>query len=350
MINLGIIGGGAVVKTHHWPALRKLRKQIRVIALARRDTTQARAFATEAGIPHVYNDYRQLLRDPQVDAVLTAVPIMLNGAVLMDAIRAGKHVLAEKPVAATPQHGQRIVKESARRRQVVLIGENFRYRRDIIKAGSLIQAGLIGKVFAFQLLVKFDLAAEARRLWVSRGWRKEARHPGGFILDAGVHPVAALRYVLGEVDMVFAAVLDTSDMIGGPDSLLMQVCMASGVAGQCFFCYTAKEELEIPFDFSIFGTAGALRLVRGEITHSRGVGVAPKIFEVPEVDGGYLQQWKNFCAAIRGETSVVYAPADGLRDLMVIDAALRSSASGRSVHIPVTPGKPLTKSARNSTR
>ncbi len=120
-----------MVRAHHWPVLQRMSDEIRVIALARRDRREAQSFAHEAGIPRIYNDYRQLLRDQEVEAVLTAVPIELNGTVLLDAIRAGKHVLAEKPIAATLRQARAIVRESARRRQVVLIGENFRYRRDL---------------------------------------------------------------------------------------------------------------------------------------------------------------------------------------------------------------------------
>jgi predicted dehydrogenase len=333
VIRVGIIGGGAVVRMHHWPVLQQMSKEIRVVALARRDRREAQSFAQEAGIPSIYDDYRQLLKDKGVDAVLTAVPIELNGPVLLDAIRAGKHVLAEKPIAATPGQARAIVTESTRRQQVVLIGENFRYRRDLLMARDLIRGGTIGTVFAFQLTVKFDLGAKARQRWISRGWRKQARHPGGFVLDAGVHPVAALRDVLGEVSELSAHVLDTSSLINGPDSALMQVRMTSGAVGHCFFSYTVKEQREVPLDFSIFGTYGVLRVVPGTITLTRRVGGSQRVLKVPEADGGYSREWEDFCRAIQGKKSVLSTPAQAYQDLLVIDAALRSSASGGRVRI-----------------
>jgi predicted dehydrogenase len=332
-VRVGIIGGGTVVKTHHWPALQMLRREVRVVALARRNRAQAQEFAREAGIARIYTDYQELLDDKEIDAVLSAVPIELNGRVLLSAIRAGKHVLAEKPIAAMPREARAVLAEPTRRGQVVLIGENFRYRRDLAKTKDLVRRGVAGRVFAFQLNVRFDIEAPTRRPWISRSWRKDARHRGGFILDAGVHPVAALRDVLGEVSCLSARVLDTSPVIRGPDSVLMQIQMASGAAGHCFFCYTAKEQFEKSFEFVIFGTSGVLRVEPGAITLTRRVGGSPRVWKVPEIAGGYLRQWRNFCAAIRGKEPVLSTAKDAYKDLLVIDAALRSSSRNCGVHI-----------------
>src|SRR6266511_2420206 len=95
MIRLGVIGAGAVVQRVHWPVLKEIGKQIRVVAVASRRPQNARAFARQTGSARVYNDYREMLQDPSIDAVLTAVPIELNAAVLIDAVRAAKHVMAE---------------------------------------------------------------------------------------------------------------------------------------------------------------------------------------------------------------------------------------------------------------
>ena len=313
----------------HWPALQHLRREIAVVALARRNYKEATAFAAEANINHVYQSYEELLKDTNIDAVLTAVPIELNGTVLLAALRAGKHVMAEKPIAATLGEARVIVQEADSRRQVVLIGENFRYRHDIMEVKKLVGSGAIGDVFAFQLKVNFDITAAPRTPWISRGWRHEARHPGGFVLDAGVHPIAALREILGEVTSVWAQTLDVSSLIHGPDSLLMQVLMKSGVLGQCFFCYTAKEGNENALDFVIFGSSGVLHAGRRVIRITRGVGMQRESIMTAGHQGEYLRQWKNFCAAIRGEQEIVSTARKAYGDLAVIDAALRSSGDGK---------------------
>jgi predicted dehydrogenase len=333
MIRLGVIGYGMAVRRLHGPALSRLRREIAVVAIARRDYEQAKSQATRAKISRVYQDYRDLLRDSGVDAVLTAVPIELNGPILLETLRAGKHVMAEKPIAATLEEARSILSEIPKRQQVVLIGENIRYRRNLAEAKHLVDSGVIGAVFAFRLKVNFDITAKAREPWISRGWRREARHLGGFVLDAGVHPVAALREVLGEVREVSAQVLDTSPLIHGPDNLLMQVRMKSGAVGQCFLCYTAKEARENPLDFAIYGNKGVMRIGRTTISITHEVGEPRRRVKTGRGDGEYLSQWKNFCAAIRGEEEVVSTATLAFGDLAVIDAALRSSASGKPCSI-----------------
>jgi predicted dehydrogenase len=332
MINLGIIGPGAVVHRHHWPVLQKLADQIQVVAVAGRNPRNAARFAKLAGARRSYADYRELLHDPEVDAVFTAVPIELNGPVLLASVRSDKHVLAEKPIAATPQEARRILKECSRRRSVVAVAENYRYRHDLLKARQLLKQGKIGDVFAFQINVKFDLDAKARRIWISRNWRKDARHHGGFLLDAGVHPISALHDLLGPVSELDAYVTDVSPVLKGPDSLLLQLKLASGVVGQCFFCYTAKEEKESGLDFAVFGTRGSLRVGEGEVAWSSGVGHR-RVYQITGFDRGYLGQWRNFCNAILGKEPLISTPQKAYNDVVVIDAALRSAKSRRRVRL-----------------
>lgn len=318
------------VQRLHWPALRQLRKDIAVEAVVCRNYHKAKAFAAEANITRVYKNYHELLQDGDLDAILTAVPIELNGTVLRAAIDSGKHVLAEKPIAATLDEARLIVQKAERGKQVILIGENFRYRRDLLEVKRLIGLRAIGDVFAFQLKASFDVTSPARQPWISRGWRREARHPGGFILDAGVHLVAALREVFGEVSEVWARTLNISSLMHGPDNLLMQVRMKTGVEGHCFFCYTAKENKENPMDFAIFGSKGAMHAGQRAIRIMRGPGMRSKSITIAKGQGAYLRQWQNFCAAIRGEQGVVSTARKAYGDLAVIDAALRSSAEGQS--------------------
>jgi predicted dehydrogenase len=338
LIRLGIIGGGMAVQKLHWPALSELREDFTVVALARRNYEEAKAFAARTNISRLYKSYHQLLQDSDLDAVLTAVPIELNGTVLRAVLDSGKHVMAEKPIAATLDEARVIVQRAETGKQLVLIGENLRYRRDLPEIKDLLGSGAIGDVFAFKLKVSFDINSQARRPWVSRGWRHEARHPGGFILDAGVHPVAALREVLGEVSEVWARTLDISPLMHGPDSLLMQVRMESGVEGHCFFCYTAKESKENPLDFVIYGSKGVLHAGNRTVKITRGPGMRGKSIAVAEQGGEYLRQWQNFCAAIRGEQEIVSTARKAYGDLAVIDAALRSSSERRPCLIKHGPG------------
>src|SRR5262245_24802886 len=118
-LNLGIIGTGSALRRLHWPVIQKMPDVFRVVALANRTRSKAEAFAADMGGARIYEDYRALLDDPEVDVVLTAVPIAINARVLIDAIQAGKHVMAEKPIAATVAEAGEVVAAAKQTRKVV---------------------------------------------------------------------------------------------------------------------------------------------------------------------------------------------------------------------------------------
>src|SRR5579864_8222372 len=100
-VSLGVIGTGSAFRRLHLPVLQKMTNEFRIAALANRTRAKAEQFAAEISGAKVYDDYRAVLDDASIEAVLVAVPIEFGAQVFVDAIAAGKHVLAEKPIAAT---------------------------------------------------------------------------------------------------------------------------------------------------------------------------------------------------------------------------------------------------------
>src|SRR5215216_433625 len=108
-LRLGIIGTGIATNDLYFPHFAKLGSRIEFVAVANRRRAKAVAFAKRAGIGRVHATGEALLADPEVEAVLLSLPIHLNARWVMKALRAGKHVLCEKPIAATPEEGRRLV-------------------------------------------------------------------------------------------------------------------------------------------------------------------------------------------------------------------------------------------------
>lgn len=333
-LNLGIIGTGSAVRRLHWPILQKIPDAFRIVALANRTRAKAEEFAREIGCARVYDDYRALLAAPEVDAVLIAVPIELNFRILTDAILAGKHTLAEKPITATPSEARAVLRTCKNSAKVIGIAENFRYREDVIKARETIAAGKIGRVHCFQMTTKFDKATEFRRAWFQEGtWRHRPTYPGGMITDTSIHMVSSLRDILGEVDEVYAQVLHGSRATEGPDCLLAQFTLITGVVGHYLACYSAKVIKESALELTVFGENGSLQLTEGEVAwlHTPG---GQTLLDRPEgYDRGYTNQWRNFHRAICGEEILLSTPEEAYRDLLVIDAVLRSATLRESVRL-----------------
>ena len=115
-LNVGMVGAGFIGQLAHLMNLTEI-EQCRVVALAeRRDELRAKV-ATRYEIPRAYRTHHELLRDPEVDAVVVVTPRAYSGPVTLDCLNAGKHVLCEKPMAGTHEQGCRLV-EAARSRGV----------------------------------------------------------------------------------------------------------------------------------------------------------------------------------------------------------------------------------------
>jgi len=333
VIKLGIIGAGLAVEKLHWPALQELTGEAKVVAVASRTQEKAENVARLVNAARTDSDCRSLLADPKIDAVLIAVPIELNAPILMEALAAGKHVIAEKPIAANIHEAEQVLKLCSASDRVVVIAENFRYWENLGRARDLLASGKIGQASAFQLEVRFDIDAVFRRPGMERPWRRFPRHAGGFVLDAGIHAVAGLREVLGDVAELKAELLDGHPIIQGPDSLLMQMKLFNGAVGHYFTCYTAKVERETIFGLTAYGSRGSLRINEGEFTCISDSDTSPKHFKTPNFDRGYYLQWQNFFQAIRDEVAVVATPERAYGDLVVIDAALRSASTGQTIRL-----------------
>jgi len=109
-----------------------------------------------------------------------------------------------------------------------------------------------------------------------------------------VHPVSFLRDLRGEVSEVFAYTLDRHPLIGGPDSLLMQMKLASGIIGQYFTCYTAKVEQESALDFTAYGEHGTLAVKPGMVSWTQGTGKRGSVFRSSKSDRGYKETVAEF--------------------------------------------------------
>jgi len=342
-LQVGLIGAGAAVRRLHLPALEALRDEIRVAAVWSRSPDNARALARQHGIERCWNDYRELLADRSVEAVLIAVPIERNAPLLLEAVAAGKHVLAEKPIAATVAEARRVLEACGRSDRVVAIAENFRYREDVRRARAVVAAGLVGAVQCFHANMVFDLNKDFRQDFIGKPWRQHPAHPGGLAVDAGVHSAAALREILGEVRDLYAQTLHRAGETTGPTGLLVQMTLATGAVGQYLACHTARTDRETVFDLTAYGERGTLWLGEGSVEWTVGPDTKRTAYRPEGHDRGYQGQWRNFCGAVRGREEVYSTPEKAFGDLLLMEAALYSAGTRRRVELApfgTTPAPP----------
>ena len=129
-----------------------------VLGIASRDRERAESTARELGIPRAYGSYEELLGDPDLDAVYVPLPNHLHAQWTIEAARAGKHVLCEKPLALSVAEVDAMT--SAAREAGVAVAEAFMYRHhpQTLKVRELVQAGAIGRVRFLRGTFSFPLS------------------------------------------------------------------------------------------------------------------------------------------------------------------------------------------------
>ncbi|HEX2960483.1 MAG TPA: Gfo/Idh/MocA family oxidoreductase [Ignavibacteriales bacterium] len=326
-VKLGIIGCGIAARELHLPALEKLKDRFEITMLCNHTEQKAKDLSGSLGnVPYVL-DYRELLKSSSVEAVDIALPIHLNYQVTKDALLSGRHVIVEKPVTANLAEGKKILSLSKSSERVMMVAENFRYRKVFMRAKELIKKGKIGKPYAatWDLFNQVTLQSKYART----KWRQHPRYPGGFMNDAGVHNIAALRMLFGDFTSISAFTKSINPKIGRPDTMSIQFESRTGISGvfNIFFSVDGYWENKL----LIFGSKGSIIIQENKLTLKRNA--EDDFVEDLGDDNGYVAEFMDFYNAIMKKRKVLSTPHEGYKDLEVIINALKSADSKRRINL-----------------
>ena len=179
-LRLAFLGCGFITRVHS-RHLRRLGPAF-VTSYASRDAAKAEAFRRQYGGVASYPDYRAAIDDPQVDAVVIAVPPAFHLELTLQALAAGKHVLVEKPAFPRMENYRAVAAARDTAARVVIVGENDHYKPLAVTLRRLLRDGLVGEmVFA-------HFATIALRLKKADDWRNDETMAGGdAFFEEGIH-------------------------------------------------------------------------------------------------------------------------------------------------------------------
>jgi predicted dehydrogenase len=318
-IKLGIIGCGIAARDLHWPALQNLTDQFEITAVCNHTEPKAKQFAQMVGdVPYVL-DYHELLRRPDVEAVDIVLPIHLNYQATKNALKAGKHVIVEKPLAANLSEAAEMVEFEAKYPQVMMVAENFRYHAVFDRVRYHLAQGKIGKPYAVFWNIFF--LVDSKNKYTRTQWRVDHQYPGGFILDGGIHNIALLRHLFGDIVSGIAFTKSVNPNIGEIDSMSFQFETADGVHGMLNIFLSARGFSENRF--LMLGNEGSILVDGNKILIKKEDEI--ELEETVETDGGYQAEFEDFYLAIRQGTKVVSSFSEAYRDLEVLISALESA-------------------------
>lgn len=325
-ISIGIIGAGIFTRDAHLPALRALSDRFQIRAIYSRTRTNAEARAAEIGSGvAVYDDLDALLARPDLEAVAVVLPIEQLPDAVERALRAGKHVLSEKPIAPDVVTAQRLVDLHARYpAQVWMVGENWRYEAAFERAAELVIGGAIGRVLTVNWNIHIAMLPGQNKYYATE-WRRSGTFMGGFLLDGGVHHVAALRLIAGEIAAVSAFAAANRPDLPPADTLAAALRFASGALGS----YTVTFALEYTGphpDLTLVGERGVLAVSRTGLTMTTAAGSQHQALSSRAVE----REYSAFADAVQHGIPHRNTPQAALVDVQVIDALLTAARTGQT--------------------
>jgi len=329
VIKLGIIGAGLAIKWLHWPPLSRLKDRFKVVSIADISPDAAREVSELVGGSATTRDYRDLLSDPALEAVLISLPIHLSAQVLTESVHAGKHALCEKPVGSNLEQARRVASTLRGAPVVVQIAENFHYRRDLARVRELVAEGRIGKPFMIDVAGYYW--TDTGKGFASTPWRWDSQYRGGAITDAAVHQTALLRELGGEIEQLQAFTKLVHPQLSGVDTMVLNVRYRSGVLGSLRFSAAARCTGSDYLNATIFGSEGLIQISEGKLRLKR-TGSDEDLVEEYDPSEAYYDQLVNFYNAIVKGEPVVSTPEEALRDLEILMKAY-DSAESRSVEL-----------------
>lgn len=332
MVNVGIIGIGRIGRVHG-ESITKFVKNAKIKAVADPFLNDnGKKWAASLGIENVYTDYKKILADTEINAVLICSSTDTHSPISIEAINAGKHVFCEKPIDHDVKKIKEvldIVEKSGLKYQV---GFNRRFDHNFKAIKDAVEAGKIGKQQIIKITSRDPEAPPIEYVKVS----------GGIFLDMTIHDFDMVRYLSGsEVEEVFAVGSVTVDpeigKAGDIDTAVITMKLANGATAvidncrQAVYGYDQRAE--------VFGTKGAISIGNDSnssavISNQDGVlSEKPMYFFLERYMLAYAAEINSFVDAISNDTPTAVNANDGLQPVLIGLAAKKSVEKNRPVSI-----------------
>lgn len=199
MLNIGLLGASRIAPSAILEACLLL-PGVAVVAVAARDLDRARTYAVQHGIPNVEPSYAALLARDDLDLVYNALPIPLHEAWSVAALKAGKHVLLEKPSALTASQARTMVDAATLAGRRLIEGFHYRYHPLFARILEIVRSGDLGEIIRVDAVIDVPVPFRPGEI------RWDPAMGGGALMDLGCYPVHWLRTLCGPFDVRSATI------------------------------------------------------------------------------------------------------------------------------------------------
>jgi UDP-N-acetyl-2-amino-2-deoxyglucuronate dehydrogenase len=343
-LRFGLVGAGAI-STQHLEALAAI-PGARATAVASASVERARAAGERWGVAWT-TDLDELLGRDDVDAVTISTPSGLHPGQALAALRRGKHVLVEKPIALSVDAADEVARE-ARARGLVAATVSQRRFEPVTKAiHEAVASGALGRLV---MVVAEGFYHRPQSYYDSAAWRGTVALDGGVLMNQAIHIIDLLRWIGGPVHRVAAHVETIGHRMEAEDTATVSLRFVNGALGAILATTCATTEQ--PTALRIHGEMGRIHLSGEEpVTWDVPGRALPSTPPSEATDGtpgrsatwgtsavGYVRQYTDFVAAVRDGRDPAVTAEDGAAAVAIVAAAYESSRTGKSISIPRTEG------------
>ena len=341
-IRVGLVGAGGNTRLMHIPGFQKL-EGVEIVSVCNRSLESGQAAADEYGIPKVYGNWRDLVENPDTNAICIGTWPYMHCALTLAALENGKHVLTEARMAMDAAEAHTML--AASREYPGLVAQVVPAPHTLAVDSTikeLIADGYVGNVLSVEMRVSQGGFIDRES---PLHWRQDRDLSGFNVMGMGIWYEAMMRWV-GPASSVYALTRVHADhrrdaagerrTVTVPDHVEILCELAGGAVAHVR--HTAVSGLAAPDEVWIFGDQGTLRLQADSMTLSggrRGDDALAEIDVPPEKRGGWRVE-EEFVNAIRGLEPVTHTSfEDGVRYMEFTEAVTRSAQSGQKVSLPL---------------
>ncbi len=330
-LNIGIIGAGRIGKVHMESITYNV-PSARVLGITDVFKDALPGLAEKYGIPKIYNDYKEMLADEEIDAVLVCSSTDTHADISIEAAQAGKHVFCEKPVDLTPEKVKAVIAAVEKAGVKLQVGFNRRFDHNFAHVRSLINEGKVGNLELIKITSRDPEPPSAEYAAVS----------GGMFLDMTIHDFDMARFLAGsdvtEVYVNATCLVDPAiGEAGDVDTAIINLKFENGALGVIDnsrrAAYGYDQRIEV---FGSLGAAMAANDTPTNVTVMNAEGVTtdkPLYFFLERYMQSFRDEMLQFVDAVQNDKPTPTTGLDGLNSILVALAAKKSVAEGRAVKI-----------------
>jgi predicted dehydrogenase len=319
----------------HIPALQQLEREglVELVALCSRTEDSLSRAAEKYGERKLkrYKHLDSVLADPEIDLVDLVLPIAAMPEAISASLHAGKHVISEKPCAPTVAQCLELLNDYASLDSPPFwaVAENWRFKSTPRIVERIVKSGRIGTIYLADFI-------HLTRAVPSIDWRGSSDYPGGHLVGWGVHFIALLRQVVGEIAQVSATVSQHRTYLPPADSLTAAINFENGAEGSFQLSFALPPfagRAHVP-ELTLIGSEGTLHVdFNTNVIALRDL-ATERLISVPDdsfVQGGVHRLLAHCLGALQHSSPLRSSPSEALRDVAVMEAMLESSRRGKPV-------------------